>query len=140
MDGSVDVWDFVFKQNDPTLSLQISDVPLQCVKVQDRGQHLLVGDRNGTTTLVELSDNLVKMQHNEKAVFSQMLEREGKREKTLEGYAREKRLKAQQKAPPPPKGIEEAAQAALQSAEEDFFRIIKEDDKKAKKWWASLHL
>lgn len=70
MDGSVDVWDFMFKQNSPTLTVQVSSAPIQSVKFQDSGRLLAVGARDGTTTLVELSESLAKLQPNEKAVFS----------------------------------------------------------------------
>ena len=33
---------------------------------------MAVGDRNGSTTLIELSESLCKIQNNEKATFSQV--------------------------------------------------------------------
>lgn len=47
-----------------------------------------------------------------------MLEREAKREKTLETVAREKRLKAQQK--PPKRIIVDSVEQILKTAEEEF--------------------
>ncbi len=58
-----------------------------------------------------------------------MLEREAKREKTLESVAREKRLKAQQRKPNSAvaRGANEAAmEEAVRQAEEDFFHIIQD--------------
>jgi dynein intermediate chain 2 len=70
MDGSIDVWDTMFKQTNPTLTVQVSNSPIQSVKVQDFGRLVAVGARDGTTTLVELSESLYKLQPNEKSVFS----------------------------------------------------------------------
>jgi dynein intermediate chain 2 len=51
-----------------------------------------------------------------------MLEREAKREKTLETTAREKRLKAQQK--PPRKVIVDPIEKILKTAEDEFNAAI----------------
>ncbi|KAI9199587.1 WD40-repeat-containing domain protein [Polychytrium aggregatum] len=126
MDGTIDFWDYIFKQNDPTLTVQVCSAPIHCIKAQDHGRLLAASARNGTTTLLELSDGLAKIQPNEKSIFSQMLEREAKREKTLESAAREKRLKAAQKRPTSasyrPKGS--ALDELLKMAEDDFFSSI----------------
>lgn len=60
-----------------------------------------------------------------------MLEREAKREKTLETLAREKRLKAQQK--PPRKVIQESVDEILKNAEKEFAAAI--ETEKVEKWW-----
>jgi dynein intermediate chain 2, axonemal len=93
MDGSLDIWDYVFKQSEPTVSLRVSDSPLQAVRVQESGRHVAVAAKDGSVTLVEVSDGIVAMQPNEKATVSAMFEREGKREKLLETRTRELRLK-----------------------------------------------
>ena len=56
-----------------------------------------------------------------------MLEREAKREKTLEASAREKRLKASQKRPNSslkPSG--EALEELLKTSEEEFYAFVNE--------------
>ena len=55
-----------------------------------------------------------------------MLEREAKREKTLEGLAREKRLKAAQKRPQSGANrlADETLDELLATAREDFFNAI----------------
>ena len=77
-------------------------------------------------TILELSSSLSKLQNNEKSIFSAMLEREAKREKTLEGIAREKRLKAAQKRPQSgaAKLATEAMDEIFTSTEEEFFKAI----------------
>jgi dynein intermediate chain 2 len=86
-----------------------------------------VGAQDGTMTILELSSSLSKLQNNEKSIFSAMLEREAKREKTLEGIAREKRLKAAQKRPQSGAAklaTTEAMDEILTSTEEEFFKAI----------------
>ena len=117
MDGTLDVWDFIFKQNDPTLNIQVCDEPLHCLRVQEHGRLIATGSQSGTITLLELSDNLCTMQRNEKNLVStvsfflkiekkiftifcfwQMFERETRREKILESRNRELKLKEKEKA------------------------------------------
>jgi dynein intermediate chain 2 len=126
MDGSIDVWDYIFKQNDPTLVIQVTNSPIHSIKVQEHGKLIAAGSQEGSLTILELSNSLSKIQNNEKSVFSTMLEREAKREKTLEGLAREKRLKAQQKRPASGgyKLTDEALSEVLSSAREDFLNAI----------------
>ncbi|CAB1338343.1 unnamed protein product [Coregonus sp. 'balchen'] len=80
MDGTLDIWDFLFKQNDPTLSL----------KVQDNGRFMACGSQLGTATLLEISSGLCTLQRNEKALATAW---ETKWEKIVEARHREMRLK-----------------------------------------------
>jgi len=93
MDGTLDVWDYFYKQNDPTLSLQVDGDGLKTVKVQDQGQLLATGSVDGSVYMLELCEGLSVMQPNEKNSVMQMLERESKREKNLEARAKELRAK-----------------------------------------------
>ena len=93
MDGTLDVWDYFYKQNDPTLSLQIDGDGLRCVKIQAEGTLLATGSVDGSIYMLELSEGLVTMQPNEKNSVNQMFERESKREKNLEARAKELRQK-----------------------------------------------
>ena len=72
MDGTLDVWDFVFKQNDPTLTVQVCNSPLHCVKVQEHGKLIAATARDGSTTILEVSDSLARIQKDEKSIFSQV--------------------------------------------------------------------
>jgi dynein intermediate chain 2 len=55
----LDVWDILFKQNEPTLSIQVVDEPLYCLRVQEpHGRLVAAGSQSGVVTLVEMSDNL----------------------------------------------------------------------------------
>ncbi|KAG7260997.1 hypothetical protein CRUP_018333, partial [Coryphaenoides rupestris] len=93
MDGTLDVWDVLFKQNDPTLSLKVCDEALYSLRMQENGRFLSVGSQLGSTTLLEISPGLCTLQRNEKSLVAAMFERETKREKILESRQRELRLK-----------------------------------------------
>ncbi|XP_058559687.1 dynein axonemal intermediate chain 2 isoform X1 [Neofelis nebulosa] len=70
MDGTLDIWDFVFKQCDPALSLKVCDEALFCLRVQDNGCFIACGSQLGTTTLLEVSNGLCTLQKNEKNTAS----------------------------------------------------------------------
>lgn len=72
MDGSIDVWDYLFKQNEPTLTVQVGNSPIHCVKVQEHGKLIAATARDGSTTILEVSDALSKLQANEKNIFTQV--------------------------------------------------------------------
>ena len=127
MDGTLDVWDYIYKQNDPTLSMQVDGDGLRTVRMQDQGAYLATGSVDGSVYMLELCEGLAVMQSNEKNSVLQMLERESKREKNLE--ARGKELRQKEK-----KAQEAAAQDAnpektpwdetVKSIEEKFWETI----------------
>ena len=65
-DGLLDIWDFFLKQNDPVLSLPVSDTSLTSFRIQENGRVAAVGARDGATAILQLADSLVEMQPNEK--------------------------------------------------------------------------
>jgi len=124
-DGVLDVWDLFYKQNDPTLSVQVTDQALTSFTVQDTGRLMTVGAADGSTTLLELCDGLTTMQVNEKQGMGQMLERETKREKALELRARELKLKAKRDGGRLEESAsEEECAAQLSAVERDFFTAL----------------
>lgn len=138
MDGTLDVWDFLFKQNDPTLNIQVCDEPLQCLRVQEQGRLIATGSQSGTLTLLELSDNLCQLQRNEKSLVTTMFERETRRERILESRNRELKLKEKQGAQKdeskdenPESEMKEAD--PIEKAEKDFFKIVEEEKARRKK-------
>ena len=92
-DGSLDIWDYMFKQNDPTLTIQVSDCAQNYMRVESSGKYVASGGVDGSTTLFEICSSLCQIQPNEKQTISAIFERESKREKNLELRARELRLK-----------------------------------------------
>ncbi|XP_028814589.1 dynein intermediate chain 2, axonemal [Denticeps clupeoides] len=130
MDGTLDVWDFLFNQKDPTLSLKVCDEALWSLRVQDNGHFLACGSQQGTTTLLEISSGLCTLQRNEKALASEMFERETKGAKILEEQQREIRLKersrSEQSKEEERKESEkvERAKELLERAERHFFHMV----------------
>jgi hypothetical protein len=52
MDGELDVWDYYYKQNDPTLSVKVTDKALTAFNIQDTGRLVTVGAADGSATLM----------------------------------------------------------------------------------------
>lgn len=132
MDGTLDVWDYFYKQNDPTLSLQVDDDGLFTVKMQDAGSLLATGSVDGSVYMLELCEGLSVMQQNEKQSVSQMLERESKREKNLE--ARAKELRAKEKRASEMSGSDDKNKTPweeqVKTIEEEFWSIVNEQEAK----------
>jgi dynein intermediate chain 2, axonemal len=134
MDGTLDVWDVVFKQNDPTLSVQVCDESLDCLRIQDHGRLVATGSYSGTTTILELSESLWTLSKNEKQIVTGMFERETRREKILEARHREMKLKERVKSS---KGHDDEAheqpaegeENLVERAEEDFYQAIEQEIK-----------
>lgn len=127
-DGTLDVWDYFQKQNDPALSVHVTDKPLTSLNVHEAGQLLVVGAADGSTTLLELSDGLTVAQPGEKQGVAQIFERETKREKNLELRARELKLRAKREGGGGGGGraAEEDAdgEAARLALEREFFAAV----------------
>jgi dynein intermediate chain 2 len=125
MDGALDVWDYFYKQNDPSLSVQVTDKALTSFNVQDTGRLVTVGAADGSTTLLELCEGLAVPQPNEKQGVGQMFERETKREKNLELRARELKLKARREGgKQEDASAEEDSAARLRELEAEFFKAV----------------
>ena len=91
-DGEMDVWDYYYKQDDPTLSVKVTEgTPLTSFNVQDTGRLVTVGAADGSATLMELCEGLYAPQPSEKQSVNQMFDRETKREKNLEAAAKDVR-------------------------------------------------
>ncbi|KAM6111115.1 dynein axonemal intermediate chain 2 [Pterocles gutturalis] len=133
-DGTLDVWDFLFKQNDPSLSLKVCDEPLSSLRLQDKGCVIGCGSKLGTVTLLEISSGLCTLQRNEKTLVTAMFERETKREKILEARHREMRLK--ERARSEGQGMEaedvprEGPQEVLDRARREYFEVLEEEMKR----------
>lgn len=139
MDGTLDVWDIIFKQNNPTLTLQVCDVPLHSLRVQEQGKLVAAGSQDGTTTLLELSEGLYSLARNEKNLVTAMFERETRREKILDARQKEIRLKERSKSEGAKEGDEEKAKPDEEQyeeedlyakAEKEFFSLIEAEKKK----------
>ncbi|KAK0684717.1 DNAI2 protein, partial [Pygoscelis papua] len=127
-DGTLDVWDFLFKQNNPSLSLKVCDEPLSSLRLQDNGCVVGCGSKLGTVTLLEISSGLCTLQRNEKTLATAMFERETKREKILEARHRELRLKERARSEAQETEVEEkpveSPHEVLNRARREFFEVI----------------
>ncbi|XP_033755651.1 dynein intermediate chain 3, ciliary-like [Pecten maximus] len=139
MDGTLDVWDIIFKQSDPTLSLQVCDEPLHSLRVQESGRLIACGSHSGTTTLLELSEGLCTLQRNEKNLVTAMFERETRREKILDSRHREMKLKERSKSSADKDKEDEEKEEDGQEedlyarAEKEFYDIIEKEKKNLEK-------
>ncbi|MBN3308661.1 DNAI2 protein, partial [Amia calva] len=161
-DGTLDVWDLLFKQTDPTISLkvvqsrlcepllhdlvapgwpdlcvsyrQVCDEALCSLRVQDNGKFLACGSHLGTVTLMEMSPSLCTLQRNEKALAAAMFERDTKQRKILEARKREVRLKEQAKQEE--KEVVDTEERAVDleaRVTKEFFETVIAEDKKTQK-------
>ncbi|XP_061782871.1 dynein axonemal intermediate chain 2 [Nerophis lumbriciformis] len=143
-DGVLDIWDVLFKQNDPTLSVKVCDEALYSLRVHDNGRLVACGSQQGTATILEICSGLSSLQKNEKSQMAEMFEREAKREKILEARQKEMRLKERSRSEQSREDQtgqngadqEETVEQLIARAELDFFTIVeaekrrREEDKK----------
>ncbi|XP_041881473.1 dynein intermediate chain 2, axonemal [Corvus kubaryi] len=128
-DGTLDIWDFLFHQKEPSLSLKVSNDPLLSLCSQDNGRILGCGTRLGIVSLLEISPGLCTMRKNEKTLTSTMFERETRREKVLQDKHRERLLREQDQARAQPEEQEDPREV-FEKAREDFFSIIKAEKRR----------
>jgi dynein intermediate chain 2 len=84
MDGTLDIWDIFYKQNEPVFPTKIGESGLTTINVHGKGKLVAVGAVDGSVSLLELSDSLAFPQNGEKATITSIFERESKREKHLD--------------------------------------------------------
>ncbi|KAK9965831.1 hypothetical protein ABG768_004897 [Culter alburnus] len=90
MDGTLDVWDILFKRKDPTLSLKVCDEALYSIRVQNEGCLVCCGSQLGTVKLLKMPPSLFTLKNNEKALVSEIFDLETRRAKSLESQYRER--------------------------------------------------
>ncbi|NXX74612.1 DNAI2 protein, partial [Urocolius indicus] len=134
-DGTLDVWDFLCKQKDPSLSLKVCDEPLCSLRLQDSGCVVGCGSKLGTVTLLRISSGLCTLQRNEKALATAMFERETEREKVLEVRHREMQLQERaraerQAAEAQKQQLAPTVQDLMDQARRDYLQIIEAELRK----------
>jgi dynein intermediate chain 2 len=132
-DGTLDVWDLHYKQNDPVFIVQVNDVGLHTLSVESQhGAMVATGGIDGSTTLLEISKGL-HTSHDfkeEKKTVDETLVREFNREKNLEARAKEQRLKEKKEAAQAQKAQnvnvsdQNKYEEQLRQIEEEFFVTI----------------
>lgn len=83
MDGTLDVWDLLYKHNEPSLSVRVTDEPLVGLRVHDHGRLVAVGSHAGTVAILELSHGLSSLQDNEKNIVSNVRPLHGTSDQTI---------------------------------------------------------
>jgi len=132
--GTMDVWDYHYKQNEPTFSTKIGEAPLTSIRVQSHGKLVALGSDDGTVNIMQISSALSEPQPGEKFDMQLMLERETKREKNLEARYLQKKRDHKDSKPAAVKeqdeGEDDETKELIRKCEEDFFAQI--DTAKAK--------
>eukprot|EP01059_Diplonema_ambulator_P005216 TRINITY_DN14973_c0_g1_i1.p1 TRINITY_DN14973_c0_g1~~TRINITY_DN14973_c0_g1_i1.p1 ORF type:complete len:629 (+),score=144.11 TRINITY_DN14973_c0_g1_i1:70-1887(+) len=98
MDGVLDVWDLLYRQTAPVLSVQLSEYSLNTLQSTTEGKHVAVGGVDGNTVLLELSQGLSQLQYDEKNTIEAMFSRESSRDRALLQRAKERKGKARKKS------------------------------------------
>uniref|UniRef100_A0A7S0V3I3 Uncharacterized protein n=1 Tax=Polytomella parva TaxID=51329 RepID=A0A7S0V3I3_9CHLO len=119
-DGTLDIWDLMYKHNEPTLQVQVSDLPLTSFAVQEAGQMVAVGTSDGSTTILQLSKSLSEPTQSEKAAINAVFDRETQREKNLEKAIKEAKVKARKEAAKKEDVADNVTPEQLQKLEEEF--------------------
>ncbi|XP_067286568.1 dynein, axonemal, intermediate chain 2a isoform X2 [Pseudorasbora parva] len=137
MDGTLDVWDLLFKQKDPTLSFKVCDEALYSIRIQNNNHLVCCGSQLGTVKLLRMSPSLFRLGKDEKALVSEMFERETRRGKVLESQYRE-RNQMKHSCSKEDDGGEGDMDELLACAEMEFFQALEfekktEDDKQDKR-------
>lgn len=135
MDGCVDVWDLMYRQSTPILTLQVSDYALHTIRPTVEGKHLAAGGVDGSVTLLELSPALYTSSTNEKNYIGRMFENESLRDKNLDKAAKEKKAlsKKQKSQTATDKDSSVLDEQQLQSVSEKYLTEVTSSEEQHKK-------
>lgn len=79
MDGFLDAWDYLFRQNEVAYSYKISDNPLTSISISNgEGKFAAVGDSEGSVTMIQLCKSLYEDTGKEKEEMQAIFDREFK--------------------------------------------------------------
>ncbi|CAF1551371.1 unnamed protein product [Adineta ricciae] len=123
-EGSIQIWDLLFKQDEPTLIVKLSEEAISCLRFQDQGRHLACGTKHGDVILIELSDSLCMLDRNEKHLVASMFDRETRRTRLLETRSR---LKYEQQTRTMPSRSTEEVEHELKQSTDQFWSIINKE-------------
>lgn len=122
-------WDILRKQHQPISKLAVSNYMLSKVTPHYEDGLVAVGDTNGSTFLIHLSDNMTWPGPSDKVLVSQIYERQRRREHILEARIKELRLKARLEEEMA-KHIQEEdpnEDELCEEAEEEYFKIVNKE-------------
>ncbi|ESO09344.1 hypothetical protein HELRODRAFT_73612, partial [Helobdella robusta] len=133
-DGTVDVWDLMYKQKGPEYSIKLCDERLFSLAVEEKGEFIAVGSESGDTYILQMSSEVFEPQNTEKNFFLFMTEREARREKFLSDKEKDKKVvKAQMAAAASTLFSEkekEEISELLNQTTDIFYETIKDEKKK----------
>ncbi|KAL1110296.1 hypothetical protein AAG570_008373 [Ranatra chinensis] len=129
IDGTLDIWDILLRHREPCLSIKVCDESLHALKCHDNGELVVVGNDIGNMYVIEVSENFVRADKNDKAYLTAMFDRESRREKIIEGRMREQRLKmrTKQDVSNQKENVtigQNVTASAIKSATNEFFAMI----------------
>ncbi|GIL65959.1 hypothetical protein Vafri_19603, partial [Volvox africanus] len=110
------------KHNEPTLTVQVSDLALTAFAVQESGGTVAVGTSDGCTSILHLSQGLSEAAPSEKSAISAMFEREQTREKNLEKAIKEAKVKARKEMARKDEVTDRVTEEQLRQLEDEFFK------------------
>ncbi|GFR19951.1 dynein intermediate chain 2, axonemal [Trichonephila clavata] len=118
--GNLELWDVLVKTQDPIFSFKLESDGLICVSPKQQDDQIACGTANGCIHLLEVPQYTTFSSKHEKNLVASMVDREGRREKLLEGMNREQRIRE--------KHSEQKEDTESTPMEEDNFYCL-EDDK-----------
>ncbi|MES1915597.1 MAG: hypothetical protein MHM6MM_007520 [Cercozoa sp. M6MM] len=83
-DGTLDIWDWLYRQEAPVMPVKISDSPITRVSWHRSGKIGVAGTAAGNISVLEFNETLYEMRLNEKAVVASCFDREARRVKNGE--------------------------------------------------------
>jgi len=141
--GELDVWDYLYNQDRPLVSVKLSDYALNTIKVFD-GRYLACGAADGSVHYLELSSDLSNYVDgerqpvdSEKRILEAMLERELQRERTLEAD-RIKREKDRKRDEAQEQEKLKKQEANTQHEQEEKMRREEELNKLTDEYWETV--
>lgn len=131
-DGTLDIWDYYYKQAEPVYPVKIGEQSLSSIAVQKNGRLVAVGAKDGSTTILEICKSLAEPSKQEREAMGQMFERELSREKNLaqrrQQLARAAKHKNKEVANPQDDEKEPQASAEdLAAVEKRFFELVEKN-------------
>ncbi|KPJ08115.1 Dynein intermediate chain 3, ciliary [Papilio machaon] len=124
-------WDILRNFNEAVATLQVSKHGLTKLTPHRKGQMVAIGDDQGTTFLLNLSDNMTFPDERDKQLVHQIYDRETRREHILDARLKEIHLKHRDEPPEIQSAGETASEEGgyrkTELTEEEYFRIVKQE-------------
>lgn len=127
-------WDLLRIYAEPLATFQVAKTGLTKITPHAEGHSVAIGDNEGSLHLIHLSDTMVMPGARDKALMSQIYERQTRREHILDARLKEIRLKFRAEKEAAPTAAATAAELqteeppgedeALKNTEEEYFKVV----------------